>query len=173
MYTIEYNSTSMTWSEDLDSIIDDYSSALDAFRRVFDAHDLPENFSSVRREAQRRNRPTHLILIPFFQKKWKKQNPDKQAYFERIHHRMAIVAEKYDEDTYTDPVTRQALIESDLEDEITLRDGTYQQNMRERCLYIVRSLADVLQYGEKPIPQEMREFLRGIDSTSSGPEQKQ
>lgn len=160
----------MSWSEDLDRIVDDYSSALDAFRRAFNERDLPGHLSNVRREAKGRNRPTHLILISHFRSEWIKKYPDTHEYLERIHRRMGIVAKKYDQDTYTDRLIRQALIDSDLEDEITLRDRTYQRRMRERCQFVVRSLVEVLEYTETPAPDEMRNFLRENDTPSRGPE---
>lgn len=150
--------------------MDDYDTALDAFKRAFNERDLPGHLSSVRREAQRRNRYNHRILISHFQSEWEEKNPDIQLYFKRLHRRMDIVAKKYNEDGYTDPLTIQSLVNSDLKDEITLQDGTYQRRMCERYQYVVRSLADVLEYQEEQIPDEMRKFLHGNDSPSRGPE---
>ncbi len=168
LYTIEYNSTSMSWYEDINSMIENYGKALDAFAVVFDERYLPDHLSGVQREAKERNRDAYLVLISHIQSEWKKHNPDHQDYFTRIHRRMAIVAEKIFDDS--DPKVKDARIVSNLDDEETLRDRTYQHRMRERCQHVIRSLADVLEYAETRVPDEMREFLEGTDSSQRGPE---
>lgn len=144
LYTIEYNSTSMSWHENISSMIENYGRALDAFAVVFDERYLPDHLSGVRRRAKEENRNTYLVLVSHIQSKWKQRNLDYQDYFTRIHRRMEIVAEKLVD--YTDPKVKDARIVSDLDDEVTLRDGTYIHRMRDRCQFVIRSLAAVLQY---------------------------
>lgn len=160
----------MSWYDDVQNIVDNYGRALDAFTNVFDGSVLPDELAHVQRKAHESNRDVYLELLSHFQSEWKQSNPDWHDYFVRIHRRMEIVTEKFIDGTNQKIVD--ARIITELGDEITLRDGTYIEKMRDRCQYVIRSLADVLQYTETPIPHEMQEFLRGIDSTPSGPEQK-